>query len=245
MALLAVVLAILFVFTPEYASAKKPVEQTPTTSEESLNECQDSVNDAAVKFIGEKVKAIGKCLQEISSEIIEYNYSDASMASSKCVDEFDKVLDLQELFISQIDGACNPESTLHTLDDILGTAGAAVVAEPINAVNISDFCTNFGGDGDINSLEEWIDCMVAAIECAADEAIAVQYPRVLEWLALVRDDMEASPSSTDAVTVLDALFLAIDGQPSGDLKPDICCGYCEKGPPTEPSPEICDGLDND
>jgi hypothetical protein len=80
-----------------------------------------------------------------------------------------------------------------------------------------------GGDGSVDSLAEWLDCVAAASECAVDTALAVTYPRGLEWLALVRPAM--LPIDQDgAVAALDAVFAALDGTPAGDLTPDIRCG---------------------
>lgn len=84
----------------------------------------------------------------------------------------------------------------HTLADIIG-AGAGVV-QPLNAQDNNAWCSRYGGDGSIDSLQEWIDCITAAAECDVDSAITAQYPRVLDWLALVKPSMQGlTPPGAD------------------------------------------------
>ena len=116
----------------------------------------------------------------------------------------------------------------HTLADIIGSG--AGVSQPLNAENLNAWCSHYGGDGSIDTLQEWIDCLTAAAECDVDSTIASQYPRALEWLNLVKPSMQAlSPpvadptKITDAVAGLDAVKAEIDG-PDNDNVVSIQCG---------------------
>ena len=118
-----------------------------------------------------------------------------------------------------IKAQCDPASPIvtHTLADLLGNG--AEVAESPQALNLNAFCTDFGGDGVIDSLDEWITCMVAASAWATNTAIAAIYPRALEWLNLIRPALAAlkppedDPNQiADALAGLDAVRVALNGQ---------------------------------
>src|SRR5262249_16276739 len=116
------------------------------------------------------------------------------------------------------------------------------------AKRLGRWCVQFGGDGSIDTLQEWIDCEAAALTCAARHAVSAQYPRALEWLALVKPAMQAltAPAGdpqqiSDAVAGLDAVKAAIDG-PDGDNAPSIQCGTsCGDG--VKNGSDRCDGSD--
>jgi len=208
---------------------------TPT-EEASLNTCQNAVKVAAAAFVKNKVAAIGTCLQAISTQMVKNNVSDASAAASTCVTSFRKLNDsrslgksLPEKLTAGITAKCAPGgSNTHTLGDILGVG--AGVSQPLNADDLNAWCSHYGGDGSIDTLQEWMDCISTAAECDVDSAIAAQYPRVLDWLNLVKPSMQAltppatDPSKiTDAVAGLDAVKAEIDG-PNNDNVVSLQCG---------------------
>jgi hypothetical protein len=176
------------------------------------------------QFIENKLEDVGRCLRTIAKEVVEKNAPDAAKAAKECVRRFGNLGDSEAELREEITVKCAPgqPEVTHTLADVLGT-GVPGVAEPLHAANLGAYCAHFGGDGSVDSLAEWLDCLAAASECAADTALAVTYPRGLEWLALVRPAM--LPIDKDgAVAALDQVSAAIDGTPAGDLKPDIRCG---------------------
>ena len=209
--------------------------------ESSLNSCQDAVRKEAQKFMHKKMDAIGRCLQDVSKEIVKKNEPDASGAAESCVKRFSKIDDLEAKLIEKISKKCDPlqDKVTHSLEDILG-AGAGVM-EPLEATNLNDYCASFGGDGTIDSLSEWSSCVAAASECAVDSAIAVQFPRALEWMERVAPEMAASSADpakiAEALANLAAVEAAIEGA-TEDNMPEISCGPSSGGPPPDPDP-VC------
>lgn len=201
---------------------------TPT-EEASLNTCQAQVKSAARTYVDAYVKAVGTCLQAISTQIIQNN-ADATNAARTCVTQFRLLNDsrnagksLAEKLTASIDKKCQPgnPNVTHTLADILGSG--AGVPEPLEVDNIEDWCTNFGGSGSITTLQQWVDCVTASHACGAQQTIATQYPRAVEWLNDVKPDMNAlSPSPvtdtsqiSDAVAGLTAVVAAMDPANTG------------------------------
>src|SRR5579862_288834 len=154
----------------------------------SLNNCQNTVKAATAAFVSGKIAAISTCLQAVSTQLLKDNQSDASGAASTCVTQFRKISDsrnlgksLPEKLVAMIDTKCTPggNNTL-TLGDILGVG--ATLTQPLDANGLSAWCSHYGGDGSVDSLQQWTDCLAAAAECSVDATIAAQYPRVLSWL---------------------------------------------------------------
>lgn len=208
---------------------------TPT-AQTSLNTCQNAVKVATAKFVTNKVAAIGTCLQAVSTQMVQNNAVNASAAASTCVTEFRMLSDsrslgksLPEKLTAGITAKCTPGgNNTHTIGDILGIG--AGVSQPLNADDLNAWCSHYGGDGSIDTLQEWMDCISAAAECDVDSAIAAQYPRVLDWLVLVKPSMQAltppgtDPNKiTDAVAGLDAVKAEIDG-PNNDNVVSLQCG---------------------
>src|SRR5574337_1618372 len=204
------VAAVLPIFIANATSAAPPPPAT------SLNNCQHEVNAATKQFITKKVTAIGTCLQAVSTQIVK-DGATASRAATTCVTQFRKLYDsrglgaqLSDKLGASIVKKCAPgqANVAHTLGDILG-AGAGV-AQPLDATNLNAWCSHFGGDGSIDTVQEWIDCITAAAECAVDTSIGSEYPRAIEWLNLVRTPMQApKPPATDPSKILDAV-IALD-----------------------------------
>jgi hypothetical protein len=234
--------------------AGRPAHAAPSP-ETSLNLCQGAVKAAANAYTTGYLGAAGVCLQLVSKAIVQRNAADASTAAALCVAQFRRIhdtralgLSLPERLTTAVERKCLPGmlNVTHTLADILGSG--ASVAQPLNGEDLNTWCTHYGGDGTINTLDEWIDCVAASHTCSARAALVTQYPRALEWLALVRTSMLAlTPPPTDptrvsdAVAGLDAAAAAIDG-PDADGVPNIECGSsCGDG--VANGSEACDGSD--
>jgi hypothetical protein len=203
----------------------------------SLNKCQSTVAAEGKKFIQSYVADVAACLQKVSTDIVQNNLGTPSSTTAKaCVSQYRKISDsralgksLGEKLAAKITLKCAPGgNNTHTLQDILGSG--AGVPQPLDAENLGAYCAKLGGDGTINTLQEWITCVTAAHTCAARAALASQYPRALDWLPLVQPVMSAviPPSSdltktSDAVAGLTADDTAIEG-PTNDGQPDIQCG---------------------
>ena len=219
-------------FSAAAAGAADPVP--PPTS---LNNCQVAVQKKAAAYIAKKESALKGCLNAISKLIIAGQGTDASGAAGTCVIQFRQLSDsrglgksLPEKLAAGILQACDPttNSLPHQTVDVLGPGSS--LAQPLDADGIGAWCATFGGNGTILSVQDWVECMTNAAECAVDTAISTQYPRALEWLAAVRPAMEAiTPPATDpnkisdALAGLDAAKAAIDG-PDNDNVPSVSCG---------------------
>jgi len=223
----------------------------------SLDRCQRVVSKASGKYITANVKMAGACLQNISKELIGKGDSDASRAARGCVRKLAKLVNteqpektLESKLRTTVANACDPavNSKLdHTEADVLGTGA---LTQQMNAQDLNAWCQCFGGDGSIDDLDEWVDCVVSAATCQARQAVSVQYPRALEWLDLIRPSIsDLDPSASDpkvqgALTALDDLNAAIDATPD-DQYPDIACGVVEGtcGNGVAECGERCDGSD--
>jgi hypothetical protein len=221
----------------------------------SLNLCQGAVKAAANAYTNGYLGAAGVCLQLVSTAIVQRNAADAGTAAAACVAQFRRIndtralgLSLRERLETAVERKCLPgmPNVTHTLADILGSG--AGVAQPLYGEDLNSWCTHYGGDGTINTLDEWIDCVAASHTCGARAALVTQYPRALEWLALVRTSMlGVTPPPTDLTKVADAIAglddvaAAIDG-PDADGVPNIDCGSsCGDG--VADGSEACDGSD--
>ena len=128
----------------------------------------------------------------------------------------------------------------HALQDIVGAGVGG--RQPIGAGRITPWCERFGGDGAVDTLAEWLDCIVASAECTANQAGVMRYPRALEWFDQIRPAMLALvPLPTDAIAALDAMNAALEGAIDDDF-PDLACGSsCGDG--VRNGRDECDGSD--
>src|ERR1043166_4231851 len=186
------------------ASAAAPTPQT------SLNNCQKAAKVQGAGYVRGEMLAIATCLQKISTEVIRNNASIDASAARTCITQFRKIKDtrglgksLKEKLSTKIRLKCdptfNPGAVTHTTNDVTGH-GPGNDPQQINTKNLDQWCQNFGGDGSIDSVQEWVDCITAAHECEVEQAIAEQYPRVSEWLTAVKPIMNGLPSPTNDMT---------------------------------------------
>lgn len=217
-----------------WAATATAVPPPPATS---LNTCQAQVKTAAKTYADNYLNAVANCLNAVAGKVIKSNAPLTTPVPVICVLQFRNIYDtratgksLGEKLTAAIDKKCAPGmlNITHGVPDVLGPGAA--LSEPIEAENLDTWCTHFGGDGSIDTLHKWSDCVAASHACAAQQEIVTQYPRALEWLAEVRTAMvaltppAADPNKiTDAVAGLDAVVAAIDG-PDGNGQPNIRCG---------------------
>ena len=203
--------------------------------ESALNKCQRTVSVEGGKYIQNYVKTAGACLQKVSTDLVQKSGSIPGTGTAKsCVAQYRKIHDsrslgksLEEKLAAKITAACSPGA--FTLDDVIGSPSPGV-QQPLDAENLAAYCRHFGGNGTLDSVPEWKDCVVMAHTCAARAALATQYPRAIEWLGALVGPMNGVPNppsdpnrTADAVAGVQADATAIDGTPS-DGQPDLACG---------------------
>ncbi len=234
------------------ATLVRPSFAVTPPNQVSLNLCQQTVKAEGVKFVKAEIAAISACLQKISVEKIRNNALIDNAAARVCITQFRKLNDsrnagksLKEKLTQKIRNKCdkifNP-LLAHIDDDITGK-GSPTVPVPINTQQLDLWCTNFGGDGSIDgthtppetTVQEWVDCIVAAHQCEVNQAIAEQFPRASEWLSAVKLVMPGIPSplsdpnkTNDAIAGLTTVDSAIDSDNDG--KPDITCPQAAPAP---------------
>jgi hypothetical protein len=240
-------------------SAAAAGAQTPPPPGMSLKNCQNTVAVEGLKYEQGLIKAGRTCLQKMATALMQNGVSPtagATSAASACVSQFRKLndsrglgLSLPEKLAARVTLKCDPTQAgvTHTLDDVTGQ-GVGLVGEQIEAANLDAWCQQFGGDGSIDSLAEWTACVQRSHECAAEAALATEYPRALEWLDLIVAAMgSVVPPPTDPAKVADALVAAtalnsaIEGAGNDDV-PNLQCGTtCGDG--ARNGYEACDGAD--
>ncbi len=219
--------------------------------ESSLEKCQKEAAKRSQKFADSVVKVMGKCLQAASKNLIKEGDADVSGAAKTCSSQMRKLLNtetpsktLYEKTKAKITKRCNSPSTAHTANQVLSLTPVGV-AEGIEASRLSGYCASFGGDGTVDTVEEWIDCQLLAAMCHARQQIASQFPRALEWLPELEADVTALGTAQkfiDAANAIGELNDALDG--NGDLALDLNCGpgITECGNNVVDLDEQCDGV---
>lgn len=200
------------------------------TPESTLEKCQKTVKTEGAGFVARRTKAIETCFAKVAKEIVAKGAANVDGAVSTCVAALRKIENaadptktLTAKMTARVTARCGAgPDVLHTLGDILGTG--ATVSEPLAAGNLGSYCKRHGGDGAIDSLEEWLACFRAVGECASNASVAAHYPRALEWIDEIQTAMSAlSPAPTDALLALSQIEQAIEGSVD-DNEPQIRCG---------------------
>jgi hypothetical protein len=198
----------------------------------ALNSCQKAVQRASAKFVTGEVKAVSTCLQAISQQLVQKGAVDASGAAKRCVTQLRKLNDsrglgksVPEKFQAAITKGC---AGVQNVADILGPD--ATVAQPLGADNIATWCANFGGNGALAGLSDWVSCIENAQGCGVDTQLSTLYPQALAWLGLVKSAMNnltapaGDPTQVgDALAGLDAVVAGLAGTGSGTA-PQFQCG---------------------
>jgi hypothetical protein len=199
--------------------------------ERSLERCQRTAQREAVKFTQRTTAAVATCLQKVAKELIIKGEPNADGAARTCSTAFSRIQNddptrtLEAKTRDKIGKRCDPTvnpGLEHTTADVLGP-GAGVVPS-LGADDIGAWCAWFGGDGELNTVEEWIDCIISAQTCDAYAALSVSFPQSLEWLDLANAAMNTlTPPPAASIAALQSVDSAIDGSVSDD-NPEIRCG---------------------
>jgi hypothetical protein len=210
----------------------------------SLRTCQTAASREGARYVANYAKAVGNCMDAIAKKLIQEN-SIVAAAASTCARNLRKLNNSEnpertlggKLFV-KISRACDPSvktSLQHTSADVLNLV-PMTVSEGIQAKGLNVWCTNFGGDGSIDSIQEWIECQEDALTCEAQQQLSVKYPRLLEWLGDVAPaitSLGAATKYTDAATQAVSLDQAVDTNQDDD--PDLRCGPALSGPSGYPA----------
>ncbi|HYB99610.1 MAG TPA: DUF1566 domain-containing protein [Candidatus Limnocylindrales bacterium] len=216
--------------------------------EATLHGCQRTAGSELLKYTQQYVKAVSSCADAMSKAVIAEQSAvppgspeDAAATCMKALLKLENSADplktIAGRMAAKINAACDPavdpDKVLHAEEDIIGTG---MLAEQIEAMNLDSWCSNFGSDGAIDDLDEWVSCLTAAGTCGAQQAVATRVPRLLEWLDAVRPGILALDETcgttcasctdtavADACNALDAIETAIDGAVD-DGRPGLLCG---------------------
>lgn len=199
----------------------------------SLGNCEKTVAAKSGDYVRALTASVSSCLKKISMEVIRNGSSTAAAATAvapDCEEALRAIVNsdapaeaLERVFVDAIDEDCDAVAhpgLEHTDADVVTMAGAT---------GLGSFCRSFGGDGSVDSYAEWRDCMRLAAECQARQAIAVEWPRALEYFEALAPAFAALPGSsarTDAEAALSALDSALEGR-DDDNRPDLVCGFVD------------------
>lgn len=215
----------------------------------SIVGCQKAVASASGKYIEALSGTISLCLAGISTGVVQNGATpDAAAAASAedCVAYLRRILnsetpakELGSTFAAKVDASCDPAvnpKLVHTEADLV-TVGDTT----LGAADLGKYCEYFGGDGTIDSYREWRDCLQGSAECQARQAVASQWPRVLEYFEALEGAMSGLPNDRvhdDARLALAELDRAIEGHIDDD-RPGIVCGGRVDATPLSSEFSIC------
>ncbi|MBM4245820.1 MAG: DUF1566 domain-containing protein [Deltaproteobacteria bacterium] len=188
---------------------------------QSLARCQRTVAEEGQQFLTRVQQLVGRCLDAATEESLRRERPAVDAAARTCVNALAEIrssggeLGVEPRFASRLARWCQPgqPDVGHSAADVLGTS--PTVAQPIDARRVGPLCAGFGGDGAIDSVQEWLDCVVAAHWSAAAIAIATEVPRAAAWLAELRPAMLGRADASNAVAVLDVLAAEIEAAGKG------------------------------
>lgn len=223
-------------------------------AERSVEKCSKEVTKRTSKYQSTLVKRYAKCFLKISKELIKDNEATLDGIAKSCASQLRKIVNTEkptkteeEKARSKMDKRCEPALNAHTKDDILSQTPMGV-SQGIEAKNLDSWCVNFGGDGALDNVDEWIECQIRAAECQAYQQLGTQFPRLLEWLpdaATAIGNLGGDQKFLDAVQALTDLEDALDG--NDDLVMDLNCGpgITDCGNDVVDVDEQCDGSNLD
>lgn len=198
--------------------------------ERSLYYCSRTAVQESSKFLNDTALALDVCLarlsrvQILSGALVEDALT-VCLKSFRKLENSDPNKTPKGRMSAKILKKCDPASSAtidHTLEDVLGPG--AGVAEPLHVSRLGPWCRNFGGDGSIESVQEWIDCLAASQYCTAAAYTAARHPRTLEWFTALRPLLESLPVvPSEAIVALDAASRTVDGA-ALDGEIDLRCG---------------------
>jgi hypothetical protein len=195
-----------------------------------LSTCQKTVDAESAKYVRSVSGTIGKCLGAMSGSVIRKGASTSAAAAAavagctaglrKLVNTAEPASQLSSRLAASIDFRCDP--TVNPELPYPESATWTVGASTLGAANLGAYCEALGGDGTIDSFTEWRECLLRTAVDEANEAVAMRYPRALEYfeaLAAALDALPVGAETTDAKAALAALDAAIEG-PVDDNLPD-------------------------
>jgi len=203
--------------------------------QKTLDKCQQTAGKQVEKYAAAVQKNIGKCLNKISSQRIKDATGSATGAASTCAAALRKLVNSDNATKTlaakaelKLQKTCDPAAAgsraEHTVADVLGT-GATVPGDAINADSVGPWCSHFGGGGVVASVQDWIDCQIAAATCQARQQLVAEYPNAVAWLDDVATDIQAlggDAKYADAVQAIQDFEEAIDSNHDGIA--DLVCG---------------------
>jgi hypothetical protein len=173
--------------------------------------------------------AIATCLGKISDTVVRRNQAtpDVSAATDTCLAQFFALgrsdgRSAADKMKAKVLDACDPAGNAHEAGAVLG-GGDGTVQQPLAALDLDAYCGAFAAGS--RTVADWIDCLRTAAECQARQQIAVDFPRGLEWLALMAAEFATSRSdrAADAQAALARIDTALEGATDDD-RPEIACG---------------------
>lgn len=212
-------------------------------SGKSLAKCQKALGKEVTKYSAAVHDAVSKCLGRIAQETLRQG-DPIAHAAKACASQLRKVENsekperaLSARFQVKVARACNPAASggnaPHTRDEALDPNQAV----GLHAGLLDAYCGELGGDGDLDSVGEWIACADEAAVCSALQRLAVEYPRAPEWLARVAAAVTAldpnEPKYTDVAAVAIGFQTQIDTDMDGAA--DITCGRPRLSGPVLPA----------
>lgn len=194
----------------------------------SLSKCQTSVAAESAKYVRAVANTVGKCLDKMSTAVVKKGRTPAAAANAAaagCVAGLSKLQStgapgktLGARFDAKLGTQCDPAANPRLLH--VETATYTVGDRTLGAANLSAYCATLGGDGTLDSFAEWRTCLRAAADGEAREAIAVRWPRALEYFEALVPAIAALPVSNrtnDALAALIDLDAAIEGPIENNL----------------------------
>ena len=217
----------------------------------SLDRCAQVVGSEGARFERESVRAMETCLHAMATAVVRSGLTPAAAATAvapRCARAFRRLHDSRrrgvgDRMAARIAARCDPghHGVAHTLDDVTGK-GPGLVAQPIATGTIDAWCRQFGGDGSIETVAEWIACIERSHENAARVVVSAEFPRAGEWLSLIVPAMEVLRSPPgDPGWAADAAAAAAAATAGTHLlcsAPGAACGNGIRDPT-----EDCDGAD--
>lgn len=198
-----------------------------------LATCQATVSSASADLVQTLTDRVERCLRKVSAAVIADGASTgeaATGAAEKCVALFRGLKNsnrprkqADEVFDTTVGAACDPAVNpllLHAEADTW-----TIGARTLGAGGLASSCAHFGRGGSIASFAAWRDCLRTATACQAHQAVALRWPRALEYFAALKTAIAALPADAardDALAALTAVDAAIEG-PIDDDVPDVDC----------------------
>jgi ribonuclease Z len=200
-----------------------------TDASRSVARCQRVAAKESRKLTVVTQNAIATCLGRISDTVVGRNQAtpDVSAATTTCLAQFFRLgrsdgRSAADKMKAKILEGCDPTRNAHGTADVLG-GDEQTVQQSIAVRDLDGYCGAFAAGS--RTLADWVDCLRAAAECRGQQQNAVDFPRGLEWLALMAAELATSSSNraADAQTALARIDTAIEGATDDD-RPEIACG---------------------